>query len=53
MERSKDADHLTYSDAMYPVGPNVSGDISYVHLPPLSALNGACCFFMGWTYGRL
>ncbi|KAI0250620.1 hypothetical protein BJV78DRAFT_1283054 [Lactifluus subvellereus] len=40
MEPSRDADHLAvYSEAMYPVGPDVDGEISYVHLPPLSPLN--------------
>ncbi|KAI9509018.1 hypothetical protein F5148DRAFT_813399 [Russula earlei] len=39
MQRAKDADHLTiYSDAMYPVGPDNSGEITYVHVPSLSPL---------------
>ncbi|KAF8496567.1 hypothetical protein F5888DRAFT_397646 [Russula emetica] len=38
MQRSKDADHLIYSDATYPVGPDVHGRITYVHVPPLSPL---------------
>ncbi|KAI0298733.1 hypothetical protein B0F90DRAFT_689280 [Multifurca ochricompacta] len=39
MQPAKDADHLTiYSDATYPVGPNTAGEISYVHVAPLSPL---------------
>ncbi len=42
MQRSKDADHLAiYSDATYPVGPDASGRITYVHVPPVSPLTGA------------
>ena len=42
MQRSKDADHLAiYSDATYPVGPDASGRITYVHVPPVSPLTSA------------
>jgi len=42
MQRSKDADHLaSYSDATYPVGPDASGRITYVHVPPPSPISGA------------
>lgn len=38
-----DADHLAkYSDATYPVGPDKSGEITYVHIPPLNPLSSAC-----------
>ncbi|KAI9438652.1 hypothetical protein H4582DRAFT_187700 [Lactarius indigo] len=40
MQPSKDASKLpVYSDSTYPVGPDVSGEISYIHVPPLSPLS--------------
>lgn len=37
---SKDINKLPiYSDSTYPVGPSVSGEISYIHFPPLSPLS--------------
>ncbi|KAH9962917.1 hypothetical protein BC827DRAFT_180606 [Russula dissimulans] len=39
MQHASDANHLAYiSDAIYPVGPDASGEITYVHVPPLSPL---------------
>ena len=47
MQRAKDGDHLaSYSDATYPVGPDASGRITYVHVPPLNPLTGAYTLFM-------
>jgi len=49
MQHASDADHLAYiSDAIYPVGPDASGEITYVHIPPLSPLTSACAtsFFL-------
>jgi hypothetical protein len=46
MQRAN-ADHLAvYSDATYPVGPDESGRITYVHVPPLSPLTGAHNLFI-------
>ena len=43
MQRAKDADHLAiYSDSTYPVGPDPSGEITYIHVPPLNPLTSAC-----------
>ncbi len=40
MQPAKDASKLPeYSTSMYPVGPDVSGEISYIHIPPLSPLS--------------
>ncbi|KAH9074227.1 hypothetical protein EDB83DRAFT_2515984 [Lactarius deliciosus] len=40
MQPAKDASKLpVYSDSTYPVGPDVSGEISYIHVPPLSPLS--------------
>ncbi|KAF8267543.1 hypothetical protein EI94DRAFT_1311846 [Lactarius quietus] len=40
MQPAKDASKLPiYSDATYPVGPDASGEISYIHFPPLSPLS--------------
>lgn len=51
MQRAKDADHLaSYSDATYPVGPDASGRITYVHVPPLNPLTGAYTLFMTCVY---
>jgi hypothetical protein len=47
MQRAKNADHFAiYSDATYPVGPDKSGRITYVHVPPLSPLTGAHNLFI-------
>jgi len=43
MQHASDAEHLAYiSDAIYPVGPDASGEMTYVHVPPLSPLTSAC-----------
>ena len=48
MQRINDADHIaTYSDSTYPVGPDTSGEITYVHVPPLGPLSSACDLFVG------
>jgi len=40
MQPAKDASKLPiYSDVTYPVGPDASGEISYIHFPPLSPLS--------------
>ncbi|KAI9458616.1 hypothetical protein BJY52DRAFT_1186750 [Lactarius psammicola] len=40
IQPSKDASKLpVYSDSTYPVGPDASGEISYIHIPPLSPLS--------------
>jgi hypothetical protein len=50
MQRIKDVDHLAvFSDASYPVGPDTSGEITYVHVPPLGPLSSTCSFFVGLT----
>jgi hypothetical protein len=42
---SKDINKLPiYSDSTYPVGPSVSGEISYIHFPPLSPLSSPSHF---------
>ncbi|KAF8474452.1 hypothetical protein DFH94DRAFT_131821 [Russula ochroleuca] len=47
MQRAKDTNHLAiYSDATYPVGPDESGRITYVHVPPLSPLTGTHNLFI-------
>lgn len=49
MQRINDADHIaTYSDSTYPVGPDTSGEITYVHVPPLGPLSSACDLFVGF-----
>ncbi|KAH9981629.1 hypothetical protein BJV74DRAFT_78960 [Russula compacta] len=43
MQRAKDADRLAiYSDSTYPAGPDASGEITYIHVPPLNPLTSAC-----------
>lgn len=51
MQRLKDPDHLDFhSTVTYPVGPDASGEITYLHVPPLSALTSTCnqspCFYL-------
>ena len=51
MQHAKDADHLAiYSDATYPVGPDASGRITYVHVPPLNPLTGAYTLLYDFVY---
>jgi hypothetical protein len=43
MQRLKDPDRLDFHSAVtYPVGPDTSGEITYLHVPPLSALTSTC-----------
>ena len=50
MQSIKDVDHLAvFSDASYPVGPDTSGEITYVHVPPLGPLSSTCSFFVDLT----